>query len=161
MNTKKPKKPKKFNVSDNACTPEPFITASAEREACKVCNRHTQSDKPFGLPWKPKGWTGRLAVVMESDNPLPTARRLIQKLYKKAGYHDKDIALIHSVRCHTEKAPGMTAIRACRPFFLKTLKTWKPAGLLGVGSIALRTLTNSGDGNITKNRGIDLEVPGL
>jgi hypothetical protein len=41
------------------------------------------------------------------------------------------------------------------------LKTWKPHGLLGVGAIALRTMTNKGDGNITKNRGIELEVAGL
>ena len=152
---------KKFSVLKQSVLAEPLSTANAKREACHLCNRFNQSESPFALPWKLREWTGKLAVVMESDNPKPTARRLIQKLYKQAGYRTKDVALIYSVRCHTEKAPGMTAIRACRPFFLKTLKTWKPRGLLGVGSIALRTITNKGDGNITKNRGIDLEVPGL
>jgi len=149
---------KKFNVLRGSVLAEPLSTASAGRTACQLCNRFNQSSTSFSLPWKPQGWTGKLAVVMESDNPKPTARRLIQKLYQKAGYRTKDVALIYSVRCHTEKAPGMTAIRACRPFFLKTLKMWKPRGLLGVGSTALRTITNKGDGNITKNRGIELEV---
>lgn len=81
-------------------------------------------------------------------------------MYKAAGYQDVDVAMVWAVRCAPKRGadPSMQQLRTCRPFFLRAIQLLQPQLLLGFGATALRALTNSGDGSVTKQRGIPLLI---
>ena len=124
-------------------------------------------------PWVPKGWTGQLLIIGEapgededehSHRPFTgAAGKLLQALWRGAGYTDVEVALVNAVRCRPvdNATPTMRQVRACRPFLLRVIERLAPREILGVGGTALRALTNHGDANVTKARGRNLVVPGL
>lgn len=124
-------------------------------------------------PFVPKGWTGRLLIVGEapgadedelSGRPFTgAAGKLLRTLWREAGYDDLDVALANSVRCRPRKnaTPSMRQVRACRAFTVRVIEQLKPRSVLGVGTTALRSLSNQGTGSVTDNRGRQITVPGV
>jgi len=147
--------------------------ASAVRPGCKSCGLYDHCQTPFMLPFVPVGWTGRLLLVGEapgededenSGRPFTgRAGKLLRDLYIAAGYTDLDVALVNSIRCRPRNnvAPNMRQVRACRSFLLRVIEQTNPKIILGLGTIALHALTNSGDSNVTDSRGRQIRVPGL
>jgi uracil-DNA glycosylase family 4 len=124
-------------------------------------------------PYIPKGWTGKLLLIEEapgedederSGRPFTgRAGRLLQRLYRQAGYSDLDVALVNSARCRPRNnaTPTLRQVRACRAFVLRVIERTLPQTVLALGNVALRSLTNSGKSNVTRSRGRLLAVPGL
>ena len=124
-------------------------------------------------PYVPDDWDGTLLLIGEgpgededenSGRPFTgKAGKLLKKLYSQSGYRESSIALVNTVRCRMRNngKPSMAQIRACRPFILKTIQALNPKYILGLGGIALRSITNNGDANVTKARGKRLSIPGL
>jgi uracil-DNA glycosylase len=159
--TSEKKKPK-LNIKKLSNTPEPLKNAGEEREACQACALYKRcgEDSRFNLPRVPDEWTGKLLIVRTGNEDAAT-RKLLRSMWRKAGYADDDVTSVAAVRCSTSRSISMVQIRACRPFLLKAIRTLKPERIIGLGSTALRALRNAGEGNITKNRGKAIRVPGL
>lgn len=136
---------------------EPLNAASEQREACRACGLFRSCNDSFKYPTVPEHWTGRLVVVGEFE---PAQRKLLRKIWRKAGWKDDDVALTPAVRCapRGRVAPSMAQIRACRPFLRRVLDVLQPKFCIAAGSTALRALRNIGDGNVLKNRGKLIEV---
>lgn len=165
-------KAKKLPLFD-PIVPELLDRASADRPGCASCGLFKSCETPFMRPFVPVGWTRRLLLVGEapgededenSGRPFTgRAGKLLRELYLAAGYTDLDVALVNSVRCRPRENadPTMLSVRACRPFLLRVIGQTNPENVLGLGTIALHALTNSGDGNVTDSRGRELSVPPL
>ena len=166
-------KNEKLNLKKISLTPSPLSSAVPDRDACRGCSLYRHCNTPFMYPYVPDDWDGTLLLIGEgprededenSGRPFTgKAGKLLKKLYSQSGYRESSIALVNAVRCRVRNngKPSMAQIRACRPFILKTIKTLNPKYILGLGGIALRSITNNGDANVTKARGKKLLIPGL
>ena len=152
MSLRKFPKTPKLNLMKLSVIPEPFKNAGANREACQACGLFRTEKANFLKPIVPEEWTGKLVVVCSFQSMTPPVRKLIAKLWTRAKYKDVDVAFVPVVRCFG-KEPDMKQLRACRPFLLQSLKVLGPKYVFGLGSVSLKSLRNSGDGNITKARG--------
>ena len=123
-------------------------------------------------PFVPKGWTKKLLIIGEaagehedeqSHRPFTgPAGQLLLQLLQEAGFQPNDVAFANSVRCRPRRnaTPTLQQVRACRPFVLRVLMVLQPRLVCGVGAIALKSLTNRGNLNVTKARGRAQEIPG-
>ena len=152
---------------------ERFSSATPERPACLACALFVKCKTPFMKPFVPRGWTGKLLLVGEApgaDEDTRSGRpfsgpsgKLLQSLWREAGFHDTDIALHNAVRCRPKNnaTPSMAQVRACRPFLLRAISLLRPKYILGIGGTALRALTDKGANNVTAARGRPLAIPRL
>ena len=149
----------KLNLKKLCIVPEPLNKASPDREACQICGRY-KTKPAFVMPIVPEEWTRRLVAVCSFPSMTKPVRKLVAEIWERAKYKKDDVAFVPVVRCLGAAEPDMKQIMACRPFLLKALRALKPRYCLGLGSSALRSLRNSGDGNVTKARGklIDYEA---
>src|SRR5690242_398534 len=162
------KKPKKPKLEDLAKIPEPLKSAGPGRPLCERCGLCSKSGLDPVTPWIPDGWTGKLLLVgppPEDDGeyvrPLKAKiGKFIRRLAADLGYSDVDVGFVSAIRSPVD-SPTMDQLRCCRPFLLYAINKLKPKGILGLGKLALKALTNSNNQNITKARGKNLEVPGL
>ena len=167
------KRPSRAKQSPAGETPERLSAGCPERPLCQQCDLFAHCKTPFSKPFVPKGWTGKLLIIGEAfgeDEDTRTGRpftgqagQLLRRLWREAGYEDRDVALCNAVRCRprSNATPTMRQVRSCRPFVLRSIAVLAPKYVIGVGGTALRSLTNSGNANVTKSRGKILEVPVL
>lgn len=163
----------KINLKVLSMKPEALSNASKEREACRLCGLYGNAHTPFMRPFIPKSWTGKLLGLgegpgehedEESHRPFTgPAGRLLRRLVKKARFKEQDVALHNAVRCRPRNnaTPTMQQIRCCRPFVLQIIRKLRPKVVIALGASAMRSLRNLGESNVTKNRGKQLQIPGL
>lgn len=153
------KKEPKINVRKRSLIAEPFSTGSATtmRDLCRECGL-CNSKAGWLYPVVPEAWSGKLLVVY--NYPNRPGRELLVKALKKAGFSFTDVAWICPIRSYKSDNPSMHNLRCCRPFFLHAITKLSPKFIIAAGSTALRVVANKGDGNITKNRGKHLSIPG-
>lgn len=159
------KKPK-LDLLAISLSPEKLSAASPSREACVKCALYLKCETPFQAPFVPKGWTGKLLLIGDSDGerkPFSTkAGRLLRRMLLKAGYRDNDTAYFTATRCgDSGSIPTMQQVRGCRPFVLRTIDLLHPQGIVALGGTALRSITNIGANNVTNARGRQLDAPGI
>src|SRR5687767_13373974 len=97
-----PRKPKL-----NSTRAEPLSNASDARLECLACNLFRDCSAPFMRPFVPRGWTGKLLLILEAPGedekpgrPLTgRAGKLMRRLWHAAGYQDAYVAIANAVRC--------------------------------------------------------------
>jgi uracil-DNA glycosylase family 4 len=153
---------------------ERLSSASHERFGCVSCGLAKRCGTPFIKPYVPAGWESGRRILLLGEGPggdedkagrpfVGRAGKLLQRLWKLAGYRDVDIALHNAVRCRPpgNATPTVSQMRACRPFVLRTIEVLRPHVIIGLGTTAAKSLTNLGNASVTSCRGRLLQVPGL
>lgn len=108
------------------------------------------------MPEVPADFSGSLVVVTAGTEDSKTLR-FLKRTWRAAGWRDLDVALVPAIRCGSTE-PSMAQLRACRPFLLQVIQKLKPKNIMGLGSVAMRALRNTGEESITKNRGKEIKV---
>lgn len=139
--------------------PEPLENATKEREACNACGRFKSGCRdPFSRV-APSDWSTELLLLF-GQRPSQEALDYVIDLAYGAGYTSRDLWFFDAVACSGRK-PTTQQLRACRSFFVWTVKEYRPRHILAFGDVALRYATDNGKlKNITAIRGLTYMIPG-
>jgi uracil-DNA glycosylase family 4 len=175
---KRASKPKPIKVLSPtwADIPSSLKEAGASREACTLCGYRNSCNTPYMPAWIPKGWTGKLVVILDfpSDEDDRNGRPgsgetggILYGILANAGFGKSDIAVVPALRCRPTgkrsagKKPSMRNIRACRPFLLNFLRSRQAEHILVCGDIALSAVLNAGGHSVMRLRGRPIRIAGV